>query len=139
MKRYPKSPNEETRGMKYFPRMLDKIRRHAADELPEDYHANLGQGFDKRCLSFLRVEYPQLIERVQQGGSDEEVLGWCFENGRRLDESDLFVWNSFVSKFGWRDIASQRLEELKQKSGVGDRPDIVTIADLIDLDEERIS
>src|SRR5438132_1016660 len=38
MDRYPKSPNEMTRGMMYFPRMLDKIRLYGSGELHEDYH-----------------------------------------------------------------------------------------------------
>ena len=42
MARYPKSPNELTGGMRYFGRMLDKIRLHACNELPEEYHKNLG-------------------------------------------------------------------------------------------------
>jgi hypothetical protein len=42
MTRYPKSPKEMTRGMIYFPRMLDKIRLHARGELHEDYHKNFG-------------------------------------------------------------------------------------------------
>jgi hypothetical protein len=41
MSTYPKSPREMTRGMMYFPRMLDKIRLHARGELHEDYHKNL--------------------------------------------------------------------------------------------------
>jgi hypothetical protein len=40
MTTYPKSPKEMTRGMMYFPRMLDKIRLHAQAELREDYHNN---------------------------------------------------------------------------------------------------
>jgi hypothetical protein len=32
----PKSPKEMTRGMMYFPRMLDKIRLHARGELNPD-------------------------------------------------------------------------------------------------------
>jgi hypothetical protein len=42
MATYPKSPKEMTKGMMYFPRMLDKIRLHARGELHEDYHKNLG-------------------------------------------------------------------------------------------------
>lgn len=38
MTTHPKSPKEMTRGMIYFPRMLDKIRLHARGELHEDYH-----------------------------------------------------------------------------------------------------
>ena len=92
MSTYPKSPREMTRGMAYFPRMLDKIRLHARGELGSDYHDNLGapRTADGVC-NFLRVNYDELRERVLQGGSDEEILEWCFEKGRRLNEGDLFV------------------------------------------------
>ncbi len=139
MSTYPKTPREMTSGMMYFPRMLDKIRLHARGELTEDYHANLGEGFDKRCVGFLRVNYPELRERVLAGGTDEEILEWCFEKGRQLNDDDRLIWNHFISKFGWNDSATARLEELKQKHGVSDRKDIMTIADAIDLDEKRKS
>ena len=41
---------------------------HAKGELPSDYHANLGKGFDEKCVKLLRVNYDQLVERVKQGG-----------------------------------------------------------------------
>src|SRR6476469_6745945 len=115
MSTYPKGPRETTSGMMWFPRMVDKIRLHARGTLTEDYHENLGGGMDKRCVGFLRVDYSDLRERVLQGGGDEELLEWCFEKGRRLNEVDLLVWNSFVSKLGWNDQATGRLEELKEK------------------------
>lgn len=92
----------------WFPRMLDKIRLHARGELHEDYHANLGgaKAADGVCLNFLRVKYVDLRERVLAGGTDDEILDWCYENGRRLNEGDLFVWNSFFSKLGWNDVAT---------------------------------
>jgi hypothetical protein len=111
--------------------MLDKIRLHARGELTEDYHANLGEGFDKRCVGFLRVNYPELRERMLAGGIDEEILEWCFEKGRQLNDDDRLIWSHFISKFGWSDFATARLEELKQKHGVSDRKDIMTIADAI--------
>ena len=94
--KYPKSPKEMTRGMMYFPRMLDKIRLHAKDELHEDYQQNFGapQTADSACCNFLRVHHRDLIERVKQGGTDEEILDWCFEKGRRPNEGDLFVWKN---------------------------------------------
>jgi Domain of unknown function (DUF5069) len=58
MSTYPKTPREMTSGMMYFPRMLGKIRLHARGELTEDYHASLGEGFDKRCVGFLREIIP---------------------------------------------------------------------------------
>ena len=139
MHTYPKSPKEMTRGMIYFPRMLDKIRLHARGELHEDYHKNLGaqRAADGACCNFLRVHYRDLRERVLQGGTDEEILNWCFENGRRPNEGDIFVWNCFASKLGWRDFATPTLEQAKEKAGISDRDDIATIPDLIDFDEGR--
>jgi hypothetical protein len=139
MTTYPKSPKETTGGMMYFPRMLDKIRLHAGSELHEDYHKNLGapRAADGACCNFLRINYADLCERVLQGGTDHEVLEWCFEKGRRLNEGDLFVWNGFASKLGWRDSFTSVLEEAKKKHGIADHTDILTIPDLIDFDEGR--
>lgn len=136
---YPTSPKETTGGMMWFPRMLDKIRRHARGELGEDYRTRLGKtrAADGMCLNFLRVQYGDLRTRVLEGGSDEEILDWCYEKGRRLDEGDLRVWNGFISKLGWNDFATPILEKQKQESGIAQRTDIVTIPDLIDLDEGR--
>jgi len=141
MSTYPKSPKEMTKGMMYFPRMLDKIRLHARGELAEDYHPNLGRPrtADGACTNFLRVNYGVLTQRVLKGGTDEEILDWCYTNGRRLNEGDLQVWNSFVSKLGWNDFATPVLDEGKQKHGITDRTDISTVGDLIDFAEKRRS
>ncbi|HEY2680514.1 MAG TPA: DUF5069 domain-containing protein [Candidatus Udaeobacter sp.] len=138
---YPKSPKEMTSGMMYFPRMLDKIQLHLRSELHEDYQENLGalKAADGTCCNFLRVHHPDLVERVKQGGTDEEILEWCFEKGRRLNDGDLFVWNGFASKLGWRDAITPRLEQRKKEAGIADRDDILTIPDLIDFDEGRKS
>ena len=89
-------------------------------------------------LQFPAVHHRDLRERVKQGGTDEEILEWCFEKGRRLNQGDLVVWSAFVSKLGWRDFATQNLEEAKRKHGLTNRDDIATIPDLIDFDEGRI-
>jgi hypothetical protein len=138
---YPKSPKEMTSGMMYFPRMLDKIRLHGRGELHRDYHENLGtpRTLDGACGNFLRVSYDDLRERVLQGGTDEEILEWCFQRGRQPNEGDLFVWNAFVSKLGWRDSFTSVLEKRKKNFGIADRTDILTMADLIDFDEGRFA
>src|SRR4029078_7795687 len=76
--------------------------------------------------------------RVKQGGTDEEILEWCYERGRRLNDGDLFVWNGFASKLGWRDSIAPRFEERKKEMGIADRDDIQCIPDLIDFDEGRL-
>lgn len=62
---------EEVGGLVFFGRTLDKIRLHSQGKLPTDY--NRGTGFDGRVCRFLCVEYPSLVERVLEGGSDEEI------------------------------------------------------------------
>src|SRR5207237_8142184 len=111
MTTYPKSAKEMTKGMSYFPRMIDKIRLHARGELHEDYHNNLGtpRTLDGARCNFLRATYADIRERVLQGGTDEEILNWSFEHGRRLNEGDLVVWNGFTSKSGSPDSSAPRL------------------------------
>jgi len=129
-----------TGGMIYFPRMLDKIRLHLSGDLHSDYQPNFGTPgtADSTCCNFLRVNHADLIERVKQGGSDEEILEWCYQKGRRLNEGDLFVWNGFASKLGWRDRVTPIMEKRKKEMGIGDRKDIECIPDLIDFDEGRL-
>ena len=127
--------------MRYFARLLDKIRLHARGELGADYHENLGKtnAADGVICNFLRVNYAELRERVLAGGNDEEILEWCYEKGRRLNEGDLVVWNGFMSKFGWNDFATPVLERRKKEMGISDRTDIQTIGEMIDFDEGRLS
>lgn len=141
MSTYPKSPKEMVGGMRYFARLLDKIRLHARGELSEDYHENLGKAkaADGVICNFLRVNYAELREHVRAGGNDEEILEWCYEKGRRLNEGDLVVWNEFMSKFGWNDFATPVLERRKKEMGISDRTDIKTIGEMIDFDEKRLS
>jgi hypothetical protein len=117
--------------------MLDKIRAHAKGELPEDYQANLGRGFDASCITFLQVDYNQLVERVKNGGTDEEILRWCFSAGRQPSEDQIHVWNEFMRKRGWNDEISETLKRRKKEAGMADRSEIETMFAFIDADEGR--
>lgn len=117
--------------------MLDKIRLQSKNQLPADYQANLGAGSDGRVCRFLRVEYSAVVERVRAGGSDEEILAWCHEHGRRPSEEEIFIFNAFLTKQGWRDDTTAELDEMKRKWGLADRPDIQTFFDFHKADEAR--
>ena len=84
----------------------------------------------------MRVEYPALVERVLAGGSDGEILAWCFEHGRKPGEEEIFIFNAFLVKRGWNDEGSAALEEMKQKRGFLNRADIQTFFDFHKADEE---
>ena len=118
--------------------MLDKIRVHAKGELRPDYHANLGKGFDEKCVRFLHIDYDELLRRVKQGGNDEEILEWCFTVGRKPTEDDIYVWNKFMRKRGWNDEVSEMVARRKAEAGMTDRSDIQTSFQFIDADEGRL-
>jgi hypothetical protein len=134
----PRSPYDMVAGVIYFPRMLDKIRLNARGALPEGYHNNLGSGLDGHCLTFLHIEYRELCERVLAGGSDEEILEWCFAKSRRPNVGEIEIFNGFMKKAGWRDPSSERLGPLLQQSGLAhlDRQ-CATRFDFIEFDEGR--
>src|SRR2546428_2897729 len=132
-----RSPFAKVGGLVYFGRMLDKIRARANDELPQDYEANLGKGFDAFCVKFLGVDYDQLVERVKQGGSDEEILKWCFSAGRQPSEDEIYVWNEFMRKRGWNDEVSETLKRRKKETGMAGRSEIETMVTFFDAAEGR--
>ena len=117
--------------------MLDKIRAQAGGQLPPDYQTNLGKGFDKSCVKFLGVSYADLVERVKQGGSDEEILQWCFSQGFRPTGEEIFVWNEFMRKRGWNDDLTETLARRKREAGMSDRDEVKTMFNFIDADEGR--
>ncbi len=135
----PCSDYRETKGLIYFARMLDKIRLHAAGRLPADYFVGVEDPtfFDSRCTRFLGVNYDDLVKRTLEGGSDEEILEWCFVQGRRPGEEEIEIWNAFLRKRGWRDEGSTDLAAAKKRSGWEDRDDIQTWVDLHDAEEGR--
>jgi gluconokinase len=136
-----RSPRDQVGGIFVFGRILDKIRLQAKEGcLPEGYHLGLvpgGRSFDDRVCRFLGVSFEALQERVLQGGGDEEVLEWCFQNGRRPDAEQIEIWNGFMMKRGWRDSASPGLAQQKAEAGLGGRHDIETFFDLMDAEEGR--
>jgi len=136
-----RSPFDQIGGLVYFGRMLDKIRLAAAGKLPAGWQAMRGtvtnKTFDARCCQFLHINYAALEVETLKGGSDEELLAWTFANGRQPDEEEIEVWNAFMTKRGWRDAATQRLNE--RLAEIGLPPGTVqTMFEFIDLDEGRL-
>ncbi len=123
---------EQVGGLVYFGRMLDKIRLKAAGKLPADYFTGTANRthFDARCCRFLNIDYTALVERVLQGGTDDEILAWAYQSGTRPTEDQIDVWNQFLSKRGWRDAGSEELKAAKAARGFGGRDDIQTWFDL---------
>jgi gluconokinase len=136
-----RSPRDPIGGIFVFGRILDKIRLNAQGRLPSGYNIGVIPGkrtFDDRVCKFLGVDFDALTVRVLQGGTDEEILEWCFQAGREPDVEQIEIWNGFMSKRGWRDAASSGLVQQRQDAGLGHREDIQTFFDLMDVEEGRL-
>lgn len=128
----------KTGGLFYFARMCSKIRVHAEGRLPEEYHGMLGEGFDGRTCRYLRVDYEDVRARVLAGLGDEEVLAWCQENGRKLTDEEILIYNSFMSKRGWHDDETDEfIPAMIREYGLPDDGRVLTDFDLIEMDEGR--
>ncbi len=119
--------------------MLDKIRLYLAGELPEEYRPNFGRAFglDGHLCGFLAVDFEALCARVAEGGTDEELAEWCFQNGLRPNGTQARVWNEFARKMGWNDRASAFVASVRAEDGASGRADLVTAFDQIDFREGR--
>ncbi len=135
-----RSPRVKVGGLFHFGRMLDKIRAHQRGELPEEYVPNLGLGLglDGQMCGFLDIGFPEVCARVEQGGTDEEILAWCCaRTGFQLTEQRVFIWNEFARKYGWNDLPGRFIRRVKKEEGLEDHPDLETAFDLIDHREGR--
>ena len=139
-----RSPRETVGGIFVFGRILDKIRYFAREgKLPDGYHLGFIEGsrtFDDRVCRFLGVSFEDLTKRTLEGGTDEEILEWCFQtSGRKPTPEQIEIWNGFMFKRGWRDAASAGLQKQKDEAALGHRDDILTFFDLMDAEEGRAS
>ena len=136
-----RSPRDPVGGIFVFGRILDKIRLHAQGMLPAGYNIGVIAGkrtFDDRVCKLLGVDFGALTARTLKGGTDGEIIEWCFQNGRRPDAEQIEIWNGFMSKRGWRDAASGGFVQQREQAGFGHREDILVFFDLMDVEEGRL-
>lgn len=136
-----RSPRDTVGGITVFGRILDKIRLNArVGGLPPGYHLGFIAGkrtFDDRVCTLLGVTFEALSARTLEGGTDEEVLEWCFQNGRKPDAEHIELFNGFMMKRGWRDAATAGLIQQRAEAGLAHREDLVTFFDMMDAEEGR--
>lgn len=136
-----RSPRDTVGGIAVFGRILDKIRLNAREgSLPPGYHLGFMPGsrsFDDRVCRLLNVDFDALSARTLEGGTDEEILEWCFQTGRKPDAEQVELFNGFMAKRGWRDAATPGLIIQRAEAGLGHREDLVTFFDMMDVEEGR--
>jgi len=138
---FPVSDHVKTRGVVYFARMVDKIRLHAAGQLSVAYVGHLGfadtTSFDARFCKFWELDYEAVKARTLKGGTVEAIFDDLFAGRQPLNAEQVFVWNLFLLKRGWRDSGTPGVIAEKAASGFAGRADVQTYVDIHDVEEGR--
>lgn len=123
-------------GLLHLPRFIAKIRKHLAGTLPKSYQRNFCKGFDRFLCLHLGVDPEQVIAAVRESSDDASLDARL----RAILPSDLrvHVWNRELVQKGMSEMGREALDDAKRKMGASDRKDVISFADMIDLDEGRI-
>lgn len=126
-----------TCGLMHLPRVLEKIRRHWRGTLTPYYAQTLGRGFDDLLCEHLRIPFATLMEAVRANPGQREldgVLAGIFPSDLRIHE-----WNRKLVQRGLAGYSRERLDLRKQELSLTHRDDILTMCDLLEVAEGRLS
>jgi hypothetical protein len=123
-------------GLLHLPRFIAKAKRHVKDELGKAYQRNYKKGFDRFICLHLGIDPETVEEIVRESSSDEEIdnrLAEIFPSDLRVEK-----WNRELVQKGMSEMGREALSSAKRKMGIEDRTDLISFADMIEFDEERI-
>ena len=123
-------------GLLHLPRFIAKAKRHVKDELGKSYQRNYKKGFDRFICLHLGIDPETVEEIVRESSSDEEIdnrLAEIFPSDLRVEK-----WNRELVQKGMSEMGREALSSAKRKMGIEDRTDLISFADMIEFDEERI-
>tara|TARA_B100000900_G_scaffold415103_1_gene443804 strand:+ start:124 stop:570 length:447 start_codon:yes stop_codon:yes gene_type:complete len=123
-------------GLLHLPRFIAKAKRHVKDELGKSYQRNYKKGFDRFICLHLGIDPETVEEIVRESSSDEEIdnrLAEIFPSDLRVEK-----WNRELVQKGMSEMGREALASTKRKMGIEDRTDLISFADMIEFDEERI-
>jgi len=123
-------------GLLHLPRFLGKIRKHLAGELPKSYQRNFTKGFDGFLCAHLGVDAEQVVAAVRESTGEEDLTARL----RALFPADVqpAKWNRKLVQMGMRGMGNDALEDAKGRMGISDRTDLLSFADMIEFDEDRL-
>lgn len=123
-------------GLLHLPRFIAKAKRHVKGELGKSYQRNYKKGFDRFLCLHLGIDPDAVEEIVRSSKTDGEIderIAQIFPDDLRVEK-----WNRELVQKGMSEMGRDALETAKKKMGIEDRSDLISFADMIEFDEERI-
>lgn len=127
----PRSVRVRLGGYAHLPRLLDKARALAAGkEAGYCYNCPL----DRHFFDFTGIDHEKLLAAVKGGMSDTEAIAWVREHAKPT-AFEIHTWSNWVEQHGPGGAGGHEWMAETIKAGAGDRDDIRSFADLLDLDD----
>ncbi|MGA1205482.1 MAG: DUF5069 domain-containing protein [Opitutales bacterium] len=124
-------------GLLHLPRFIAKIRKDLRGELPASYQRNFCRGFDRFLCMHLGIDPQEVVKAVRDSGSDEATLEARLKD-LLPEDCRVHKWNRELVQKGMSPMGREALQAAKESMQAGHRNDILSFADIIDLDEGRI-
>lgn len=127
----PRSVRTRLGGYGHLPRLLDKARAFAAGKNGEySYNCPL----DRNFFDFTGLDHEALLAEVKRGGSDTTILAWVRGHTSR-SQAEIYAWTAWLDQHGPGGVGGHEWMAESVKASAGDRDDIRSFADLLDLDD----
>lgn len=127
----PRSVHVRLGGFAHLPRLLDKARAlHAGKIGGYHYHCPLDQAF----FAFTGINHEVFLAEAKKGGSDTEMLAWVRAATTRLP-FEIRAWSEWIEQHGPGGAGGHEWMAETIRADAGDRDDIRSFADLLDLDD----
>lgn len=127
----PRSVRVRLGGYAHLPRLLDKARATIAGK-NAGYHYNCPM--DRQFFDFTGLDHEALLAELKKGRSDTEMLAYVRANTKRLP-AEIHAWSAWIDQHGPGGVAGHEWIAETVKAAAGDRDDIRSFADLLDLDD----
>lgn len=133
-KQPPRSPHDKVGGITFLPRSIDKMRAHIAGT---NGAYNAKTGYSTALFSFLGVTADEFEQIVRDNPTDEGVLQ-ALTARKKLSPQEIEEWNQrSINRSPADEEAWARHWKQLADAGYGDRKDVRTMFDRLDLDDGR--
>jgi hypothetical protein len=127
----PRSVHVRLGGYAHLPRLLDKARATLSGK-NADYHYNCPM--DRHFFDFTGLDHEAFLAELKNGRSDTEMLVYVRANVKRT-ASEIYAWSQWIAQHGPGGAGGHEWMAETIKAAAGDRDDVRSFADLLDLDD----
>ncbi len=127
----PRSMRVRVGGFAHLGRLLDKARASIAGK-NAGYHYNCP--LDREFFGFTGIDHETMLAEIKKGLSDTEAITWVRANTKRT-ASEIHAWSLWLDQHGPGGAGGHEWIAETIKANAGDRDDVRSFADLLDLDD----